>query len=233
VVCDPPDKQQQHKDISHGPFSYEPVAQTVAAAHSELLMITPYFIPTPEESRVLKQLREHSVRVGILTNSLESTTEVSAHAGYQRHRMELLEEGVELHEVRAAPYNARGSGQSAALSRHGNYGLHAKLYTVDRSKLFIGSMNFDQRSAWLNTEVGLIIDSSDLALQAVSRYDAMTQLGSAYEVTLQPDSTGRSRLIWRTRRGDRIVETEHEPSRNFWRHMEDDFLLMLPIDHEL
>ena len=92
--------------------------------------------------------------------------------------------------MRAAPDNPRGSGQSAALSRHGNYGLHAKLYAFDRSKLFIGSMNFDQRSAWLNTEVGLIIDSAELALQAVSRYDAMTQLGSAYEVSLQPDSTG-------------------------------------------
>ena len=111
VVCDAPDKQHRHKDIRHDAFSYEPVAQTVASARSELLMITPYFIPTPEESRALKELRQRNVRVGILTNSLESTTEVSAHAGYQRHRMELLQEGVELHEVRAAPDNARGSGQ--------------------------------------------------------------------------------------------------------------------------
>jgi putative cardiolipin synthase len=233
VVCDAPDKQHRHTDTRHDAFSYEPVAQTVASARSELLMITPYFIPTPEESRALKELRERNVRVGILTNSLESTTEVTAHAGYQRHRMELLQEGVELHEVRAAPDNARGSGQSIALSRSGNYGLHAKLYAVDRSKLFIGSMNFDQRSAWLNTEVGLIIDSADLALQAVSRYDAMTQLESAYEVLLQPDSTDRPRLVWRTRMGDHIVETTHEPSRNFWRHVQDDFLLMLPIDDEL
>jgi putative cardiolipin synthase len=234
VVCDSPDKQFHHDDsVRGGAFVYEPVAQTVAAVHSELLMITPYFVPTPRESQVLKDLRQRKVRVGILTNSLESTTEISAHAGYQHHRTEMLQAGVELHEVRASPDSARGTGQSVALSRHGNYGLHAKLYTFDRSKLFIGSMNFDQRSAWLNTEIGLIIDSSELTLQAVARYDAMTQLASAYEVVLQPDAKGGSHVVWRTRVGDRVVETTHEPSRNVWRGLEDDVLELLPIDDEL
>ncbi len=233
VLCDPPDKQHGHGAGARAAFAYEPVAKTVASVHSELLMITPYFIPTPGESQALKELRRRNVRVGILTNSLESTTEVSAHAGYQRHRTEMLQAGVELHEVRAAPEKSRGSGQSAALSRHGNYGLHAKLYTFDRSKLFIGSMNFDQRSALLNTEVGLLIDSSELTLQAVARYDAMTQLDNAYEVLLQPDADGHPRLIWRTRIGERVVETTHEPSRNAWRAMQDDLLALLPIDDEL
>ncbi len=233
VVCDAPDKRQEHKSSGRGPFMYQPVAEAVAAVRSELLMITPYFVPTPEESQILKELRQREVRVGILTNSLESTTEISAHAGYQRHRTDMLQAGVELHELRAAPDNARGSGESAALLRHGNYGLHAKLYTFDRSKLFIGSMNFDQRSAWLNTEIGLIIDSGELTLQAVARYDAMTQLGNAYEVALQSNPDGHPALIWRTRQGDRVVESAHEPSRNAWRTVEDDFLQLLPIDGEL
>jgi putative cardiolipin synthase len=232
VVWDAPDKIRHHGEV-RGPFFYVPVAQAVAAVHSELLMITPYFIPTPHETGALKELRQRNARVGILTNSLESTTEVSAHAGYQRHRTEMLQAGVELHEVRAAPDNARGSGQSAALSRFGNYGLHAKLYTFDRSRLFVGSMNFDQRSAWLNTEVGLLIDSSELAQQAVARYDAMTQLGNSYEVSLQPDAKGHSHLLWRTSTGGQMVETTHEPSRNAWRGFEDDVLQLLPIDNEL
>ena len=179
-------------------------------------MITPYFVPTPEESQILKDLRQRNVRIGLLTNSLESTTEISAHAGYQRHRMDAAGRG-------RAPRTASLAGQSArersvrALSRYGNYGLHAKLYAFDRSKLFIGSMNFDQRSAWLNTEIGLIIDSSELAEQAVRRYDAMTELENAYEVSLQSDSRTGPTLIWRTRKGDRVVETTHEPSRNAWR----------------
>jgi putative cardiolipin synthase len=233
VICDAPDKRRSHDDISRGPFVYEPLAQAIAAAHSELLMITPYFVPTPKEAQVLKDLRQKNVRIGILTNSLESTTEVSAHAGYQRHRLEMLQAGVELHEVRASPETSRGSGQPVALSRHGNYGLHAKLYAFDRSKLFIGSMNFDQRSAWLNTEIGLIIESSELALEAVARYDAMTQLGNAYQVSLQPDAQGHTRLVWQTLKGDQVVSTTHEPSRNAWRGMQDEVLQLLPIDNEL
>jgi cardiolipin synthase C len=234
VVCDAPDKRHDHhKDSVRAPFIYKPVAETVAAVRTELLMITPYFVPTPEESKILKDLRERNVRVGILTNSLESTTEISAHAGYQRHRTEMLQAGVELHELRAAPDNPRGSGESAALLRHGNYGLHAKLYAFDRSKLFIGSMNFDQRSAWLNTEIGLIIESSELTLQAVARYDAMTQLGNAYEVALQSATDGHPTLVWRTRKGDSLIETTQEPTRNTWRGVEDDFLQLLPIDAEL
>lgn len=233
VVCDAPDKRKEHKATERGPFIYKPLAETVAAVRTELLMITPYFVPTPDESRVLKDLRQRNVRIGILTNSLESTTEISAHAGYQRHRTEMLQAGVELHELRAAPDNPRGSGESAALLRHGNYGLHAKLYTFDRSKLFIGSMNFDQRSAWLNTEIGLIIDSDELTKQAVARYDAMTQLGNAYEVSLRTDAEGHPTLVWRTRKGDRLIETVHEPSRNVWRGVQDDFLQLLPIDSEL
>jgi putative cardiolipin synthase len=145
----------------------------------------------------------------------------------------MLKAGVELHEVRASPENARGSGQSVALSRYGNYGLHAKLYAFDRSRLFIGSMNFDQRSARLNTEIGLLIDSGELAQQAIARYDAMTQLGSSYEVSLQSDGDGRSHLVWRTSVGGRLIETRREPSRNAWRRLQDDFLEVLPIDDEL
>ena len=233
VVGDTPDKQYHHGDMSRGPFIYASVAETVSAVQSELLMITPYFVPTSAETQLLLDLRQRGVHVGILTNSLESAPEVSAQAGYQRHRVEMLQAGVELHEVRAAPASARGSGQSVALSRHGNYGLHAKLYTFDRSKLFIGSMNFDQRSTRLNTEIGLIIDSSELTLQTVARYQAMTQPESAYEVALEPDSAGRPRLVWRTRKGDRMVATTHEPARNHWQSIEDDFLLLLPIDREL
>ncbi len=233
VVCDPPDKINQHEAGPRRPFVYEPVTQAVAAVHSEFLMITPYFIPTPREAGALKELRQRNIRVGVLTNSLESTTEVSAHAGYQRHRTEMLKAGVELHEVRAAPDSARGTGQPVALSRYGNYALHAKLYAFDRSRLFIGSMNFDQRSARLNTEIGLLIDSSELAQQAVARYDAMTQLGDSYEVTLQPDATGRSRVHWRTSVGGKVVETTHEPTRNAWRGFQDDILRLVPIDEEL
>ena len=196
-------------------------------------MITPYFIPTPAEVRLVKGLSERNVRVRILTNSLESTNELSAHSGYVRFRPQLVQDGVELHEMRALLGNARGSGQTAALSRFGNYGLHGKLMVFDRKRLFIGSMNFDQRSMNLNTEIGLIIDSPELAEQTAARFEAMTQPVNAYLLILKPGVDGKPRLVWRTREAGQDVEHEREPSPSEWRRLAVNLLRLLPLDSEL
>ena len=124
-------------------------------------------------------------RVRILTNSLESAPDLAAQAGYTHYREPLLRQGAQLFEVRARLDSVGGSGQSRKISRYGNYALHAKLMVFDRSSLYVGSMNFDQRSIRLNTEVGLIIRSRELAEQTARRFEAMTQPQSSYSVTLQ------------------------------------------------
>ena len=233
VVCDSPEKKRVVDGSMVGRLMYEPVAAAATAATSELLMITPYFIPTPTELQLLKGLRDRGVRVRILTNSLESTNELTAHSGYVRFRPQLVQEGVELHELRALLGNARGSGQTKALSRFGNYGLHGKLFVIDRKKLFIGSMNFDQRSANLNTEIGLIIGSPELAEQTAARFEAMTQPANAYLVVSRPDDRGKTRLVWQTQEGGKDVEYVREPSRGEWQRLEIRVLRLLPLDREL
>ena len=131
-------------------------------------MVTPYLVPAPDELKALKDLRGREVRVGILTNSLKSTPDIVAQSGYMKFRVALLKEGVELYEIRALLGNTRGSGETPVVSSYGNFGLHAKLFVFDRKRVFIGSMNFDQRSKHLNTEIGLIIDSPELAQQTAS-----------------------------------------------------------------
>jgi cardiolipin synthase C len=171
--------------------------------------------------------------VRILTNSFNSTNELAAHAGYARHRRELLEMGVELYEVRAMLGSSRGSGQSAKMSRYGNYGLHAKLLVFDRKKLYVGSMNFDQRSSRLNTETGLIVDSPELAGQTAARFQEMTQPSSAYAVTLQDSNSEKSPLVWRTEENGKMVQYSKEPSQSVRRRIEFAFLSALPLDKEL
>ena len=122
------------------------VCEAIGGAREELLMVTPYFVPSDGELALLKGLRERNVGVRILSNSLESAPELSAQSGYSKFRVPLLEAGVELYEVRALLERTRGSGQTRAVSRYGNFGLHAKLYVIDRRRLYIGSMNYDQRS---------------------------------------------------------------------------------------
>ena len=100
-----------------------------------------------------------------------------------------------LREVRSLLGNTRGSGQTAKMSRYGTFSLHAKLFVFDRQQLFVGSMNFDKRSRHLNTEVGLIIDSPELASQAATRFEFMTSPPNSYALMLLPRSAGSPRSL--------------------------------------
>jgi putative cardiolipin synthase len=197
-------------------------------------MVTPYLIPGDEGMKLFGDLRKRGVRVSVLTNSLESSTVLVAQSGYMRYRPLLLEDGVEIHEVRSLLGNTRGSGQTTGISRYGNYSLHAKLFVFDRERLFIGSMNFDQRSMHLNTEIGLIIDSPELARQAATRFEAMTSAPNSYEVKLLPGKEGGSpRLAWLTEEGGSPVQYDKEPARGDGQRMSVFFLSLLPLDSEL
>jgi putative cardiolipin synthase len=150
------------------------------------------------------------------------------------YRVPLLENGVELYEIRSLLGNARGSGETTAISRYGNYSLHAKLFEFDRQKLFIGSMNFDQRSMHLNTEIGLIIDSPVLAQQVAVRFDAMVQPVNSYQLALRPNVAGGAPdLVWRTQEGGRVIEYDTEPARSSWQRFKANILSLLPLDREL
>jgi putative cardiolipin synthase len=233
VVCDSPDKKQVVSGESAGRLMYGPIAEAVNAVKSEFIMVTPYLVPTPGEMKLLHNLRQRNVRVRILTNSLNSTNELAAQTGYARHRRELLQEGVELYELRALLGSNRGSGQSAKMSRFGNFGLHAKLFVFDRKRLYAGSMNFDQRSRRLNTETGLIIDSPELATQTATRFEAMTQAPNSYAVALAAPESANSPLIWRTEENGLPVDYRREPSRSLWRRVAYALLSALPLDKEL
>jgi cardiolipin synthase C len=197
-------------------------------------MVTPYLVPAAGELGILKEARSRNVRVRILTNSLEAAPEISAHSGYMHYRPQLLEEGIELYEIRARLGSSKGSGQSKTLSRHGTYALHAKLFSFDRKSIFIGSMNFDERSRHLNTEIGLIVRSPELGREVAARFEALTQLDNAYQVQLAPGSTpSHPRLIWKTKEAGKEVTYTTEPARSDWERFEVRLLSLLPLDKEL
>ena len=234
VVCDSPDKKKVDGGAMVGRLMQRAVAKATIAVQSELLMVTPYLIPGNEGMQLFKDLRQRNVRVRVLTSSLESSTVLLAQAGYMRYRVPLLENGVELYEIRSLLGNSRGSGQTAAISRYGNYSLHAKLFVFDRQRLFIGSMNFDQRSMHLNTEIGLIIDSPALAQQIATRFDAMVQPVNSYMLALRPtDAGGSPSLVWHTQEDAKTIEYNTEPARSDWQRVKVNVLSLLPLDKEL
>lgn len=234
VICDSPEKKKVHAGLRPGRLMENSVADEIAVVQHELLMTTPYFVPARDEVNLLTNLLHNGAKVGILTNSLLSAEGPVPQAGYSRYRMRLLKEGAELYEVRAQLGSVRGSGQSASISRFGTFGLHAKAYIFDRQKLFLGSMNFDQRSKRLNTEIGLIIESPVLANQMAGRFEAMTRPESAYVLTLRDKgATGTPRMVWDTVENGKPVEYEHEPSRSAWQRFKQRLLALLPLGSEL
>ena len=234
VVCDSPDKKEVADGTAPGRLMMQSVRRMIGAAQTEVLMVTPYFVPANEELDTLRAIRQRNVAVAIVTNSLESTPDLVAQAGYSRYRKPLLEQGVRLYEVRAQLDSTRGSGQTARLSRYGHYGLHGKLIVFDRTQMFIGSMNFDQRSKRLNTEIGLLIDGPELALQTASRFAAMSSPESSFAVSLRAAADGGTpRLVWTAMENGRLVDVTTEPAQSAWRRLSARLLSFLPVSREL
>jgi len=233
LVYDSPDKKDVGQGAAAGKLIYNTVAFEAKSVDTEMIMVTPYLVPTPDEMRLLNGERSRNARVRILTNSLMSNPDVVAHAGYTHYRHALLEDGVQLYEIRAMLGSANGSGQGKAISRHGNYALHAKLFVFDRKSVFVGSMNFDQRSKRLNTEIGLVIRSGAIAQQTAARFDALTQPDNAYAVELAGGGGPAAPLLWKTREAGQDKEFKVEPARSGWQRFEAKVMSWLPLDREL
>jgi putative cardiolipin synthase len=237
VVCDSPEKKRVEKGEMVGKLMHRPVAAAAEAVKTELLIVSPYFIPGDDGMQLFKDLRKRGVRVRVLTNSLESTDKfgpLMAYAGYSRYRVPLLEAGVELYEVRPVLGRPNGSGGKPESEHRGRFALHAKIFLFDRKRMFIGSMNFDQRSMRLNTEIGLIIDSPELARQSVARFESIAQPANSYVLALRPDDTGGApHLVWRTRVDGKAVEYDSVPARGAWKGAVGNILSLLPFDDEL
>ncbi|MFD0859087.1 phospholipase D family protein [Roseovarius aquimarinus] len=144
--------------------------------------VSPYFVPGRAGTEAFAALERVGTQTRMLTNSLEATDVLPVHAGYAKRRRALLEAGTEIYELK------REAGAAMPREAHGPFGssgasLHAKTFAVDGARIFIGSFNFDPRSALLNTEMGLLIDSPRMAGRMHDAFDA-DLAGRAWRVTL-------------------------------------------------
>lgn len=190
----------------------------------EVDLVSPYFVPSKDAAQALGDLARGGVHVRILTNSLEATDVAAVHAGYAKWRRELIEAGVSLFELRrswgpALPESGKGRFGSSASS------LHAKTFGVDGRAVYIGSFNLDRRSIDLNTEMGFVIDSPQMAAQ-LSKTLAESMPERAYEVRL--DEQGR--MVWIERSGGTTRRHHEEPYTTVWQRAGVRILSVLPID---
>src|SRR6185436_15629050 len=193
---------------------------------ARLDLVSPYFIPTAAGLETVVAWAEQGVKIRVLTNSLEATDAAIVHAGYARRRKALLEAGIALYELRLAPGNP--PSRSAGSAGSSGSSLHAKTFSVDGSRVFIGSFNFDPRSAELNTEMGFVIDSPELAGQFAAVFDGRVPL-DAYEVRLSDSGS----LVWIERRDGTLLRHDTEPGTSSWQRAGVWLMSLLPIEGQL
>ena len=191
---------------------------------AELALVSPYFVPTAAGVAWFAGLARRGVKIRILTNSLEATDVAFVHAGYAKRRTPLLREGIMLYELRRA-MAAPGSAKPAGGMGSSGASLHAKTFSVDRARVFIGSFNFDPRSAKLNTEMGFVIESPALAMEIDDVFRTRIP-EDAYEVRLSEDGG----LSWVERQGSETLHHDFEPGTSPWRRTLVRSLLLLPIE---
>lgn len=146
------------------------------------------------------------------------------HAGYVKHRQALLENGVKLYELK--PESTVKTSNIKNMYNGSGASLHAKTFTVDGRYLYVGSFNFDPRSADLNTEIGVIIDNPELTgkLRTVLEAD---QLHHAYAVSLNENG----KAVWKTRGDDgELHSSDKEPEASLFRRVQVWVASKLPID---
>ena len=158
---------------------------------------------------LLGELLDRGVKVSVMTNSLGATDEPAVHLGYSRYREAMLSRGVELYELSNSRVkrNNRMFHFGESLGR-----LHAKLVVIDSQHSYIGSMNFDPRSATINTELGAVIDSPQLARE-LKRVIDLDRLQSSYRVRLAANGNG---LEWLGFDNDAEMVLYGEPDASGW-----------------
>lgn len=210
VVADAPDKIARPGMAERFAGSVtEHTLAMIGSAQARVLIICPYFIPGEIGLALMRDAQQRGVRTTVLTNSIGATDEALVHFAYAGYRKQVLRLGVSVYEL--------GPDIARRLKKLGNFGrsqgrLHAKMAIVDEVRLFIGSMNMDERSASVNTEVGLMIDSPAL-VQDFRRLMDGEHFRSAYRLQLSE----RGRLQWIDRDDDGTEEVmDAEPGLHPW-----------------
>jgi putative cardiolipin synthase len=158
--------------------------EMLSTAQSNVVVISPYFIPGDEGMARIRMGREHGINITVITNSLADSDEPLVNINYNRYRVDMLKLGVNLYEV--STQQLRRSGQFRDLLKKARGRLHAKLALVDRQWVLLGSMNLDPRSARLNTEFGVRVRSFDLTQALLFAYQ-LDDIEGVYRVVLKPD----------------------------------------------
>ncbi len=193
-------------------------------ATDEIIIVTPYFVPRKSGVEFIETLRSRGIDIIVITNSLASTNHLPVHSGYAKYRKRMLRAGVKLFEIKADEVGIREPGEISPQTLT----LHSKASIIDRSTIFIGSLNFDPRSLVINSEMGLFIESAKAG--PVFTDILKENLGKVtFQVTLNEEND----LIWTYDWGGRKEVHHKEPLTTWGRRFTAGLYRLLPIESQL
>lgn len=126
---------------SIGPFNMEALLLAIGEADKSISLCTPYYIPSQELERALIIAASSGVNVDLMIPA-SSDSFIVQHASFS-YLKPLLERGVNVYLY------TKGF-------------LHAKTMTIDDKMTFIGTVNLDIRSFYINYEITSIVSDADL-----------------------------------------------------------------------
>jgi len=210
------------------------VAQVLSAAaqraNAEVLIESAYLVLGDPGLAMLRELRARGVAVRALTNSLASNDVTGNHAAYARRRRAMLEDGIELYELRPDAASCRELiGDPTACAGGSLFGLHSKSVVLDRQSVFVGSFNLNLRSVYLNSELGLLVHSAELAQRIARDIEKNMRPENSWRVAL--DEHGQIR--WTEESVGVETHYTHEPKTGAWRRFWSGLIALLPVEKYL
>jgi putative cardiolipin synthase len=200
----------------------ERIRSMLEAAQSELLIVNAYIIPIDRSIATLHELKGRGADIKILTNSLASHDVPAVNSHYKQWRRPIIEAGAELYEMRHDAGIQRLICETPP-TRAKFVGLHSKAMVVDREQVYIGSMNFDPRSAQLNTEMGVFIESRELGEALARLIERDVQPANSWRVELHGD--GGLRWV------NDLETVARQPARSWWQRVEDLIFRAIPKEY--
>ena len=209
------------------------IREELKEVKKELILISPYFIPSDEMMKNLKGHRANGVDVIIITNSLASTDVFPVYSVYKDSIKELIEMGVKLYELK--PNSFKKSLTKTKWANPNSLSLHTKMIIIDEAILAVGSANIDPRSEKLNTEILMILSSKKLAKEQKKELLEVVNLQNFYQLSWGKypnefdEAIRQYGPIWHTEENGKEKTYYAPPHVGFWKRVGTDILSILPI----
>jgi putative cardiolipin synthase len=229
VLSDDPKKLASYENIEQYSLASQ-IGPFFDNLEKELLVFSPYFVPGKTGVKFLANLSRKGVRVGIITNSLASTDVGVVHAGYAKYRKDLLAAGIELYEVNSNLDKEAKKKLSAPSGSRAS--LHAKSFILDGQRVFIGSLNLDPRSITENTEVGIMLESEEVADDLTRVFNEVISTGT-FRLELVTEEDGREFIVWHGLENGKPKTWNFDPYTSFFQRFTVGLLGLLPIESQL